>query len=493
MTREAEAEAAKSEFVSLVSHELRTPLTSVKTSLNLLLRGAAGSLSEKVSELLDIALRNLERLIRLVDDLLDLSRIESGRVVTKLAPTSVTEAATKAVDSVEAFAGEREVVIEWEGLDEDLRVAADADRLQQVIVNLVSNAVKFSPMGGRVALRAWRQGDRAVIEVSDQGPGIPPEHLETIFDKFQQLERSSTRRYGGAGLGLAISRTIVEQFGGDLWAESERGSGSRFLVRLRLAEEEPQAVPSPRRVSAGERRVLLVEKDPDLRRVLRAQFESEDWDVLANDRGEAALGRSGLGAVGLILVGLELEDMHGLEFLQRLRRLARCADVPALLVGAGGDERQAVAYGADSWSSGDPDSLIAEAQRLVERPRRRVVLLIEDDPAVRGALARTLRRGGFACLEAAHGEAGIELARLRVPDLVITDVQIPGTDGLGVLREFRDDPKLAGVPAIAVTGHAMSDLSQVVTGLRADLIGKPVDPQVLLGKVELLIGSEGPH
>ncbi|UCF18744.1 MAG: GAF domain-containing protein [Gemmatimonadota bacterium] len=236
MTKEAAAEAAKSEFVSVVSHELRTPLTSIKTSLNLLARGAAGAISDGMVDLLDIALRNLDRLIRLVDDLLDLSRIESGRLVMKLASISLREAARRAMDAVDAFATEREVRLEIADSDRDMLVTADADRLQQVIVNLISNAVKYSPVGGRVGLRWWREGAEALMAVSDEGPGIPENQLETIFDKFRQLEQAATRKVGGAGLGLAISRTIMDQMGGAIWAESEVGRGSRFFVKLNLAE-----------------------------------------------------------------------------------------------------------------------------------------------------------------------------------------------------------------------------------------------------------------
>ncbi len=238
VTREAEAEAAKSEFVAIVSHELRTPLTSVKTSLRLLFEGAAGTVNQQMRGLLEIALRNLDRLIRLVNDLLDLSRIEGGTVTTTLSPVSAGETTSLAVEAVRGFADVRAVVLDWEPGADALLVTADADRLEQVIVNLLSNAIKFSPENARVRLRWWATGKFAVLEVSDEGPGIPADQLETVFEKFRQLEKSATRVHGGAGLGLAISRSIIGTFGGDLWAESEEGQGSRFFVRLRIARGE---------------------------------------------------------------------------------------------------------------------------------------------------------------------------------------------------------------------------------------------------------------
>lgn len=235
VTKEAEAAAAKDEFVSIVSHELRTPLTSIKTSLDLLQRGAAGDVPEDMAELVDVALRNLERLIRLVNDLLDLSRIQSGRIVAELTPVSATEAAARAHEAVRAFADDRGVTLQSEFHQRPIAVMGDADRLEQVFVNLLANAVKFSPPGGVVGLTGRIEGDAALFEVSDQGPGIPADQLETIFDRFSQLEMAATRSHGGAGLGLPISRGIVEHLGGALWAESAPGKGSHFYVRLPLA------------------------------------------------------------------------------------------------------------------------------------------------------------------------------------------------------------------------------------------------------------------
>lgn len=489
VTREAEAEAAKSEFVSLVSHELRTPLTSVKTSLSLLLRGAAGSVSDAASDLLGIALRNLERLIRLVDDLLDLSTVESGRVDVDMSAISLDETARSAVAAVRGFAEEREVRLVWAESDEDVLVLADSDRLQQVIVNLVSNAIKFSPRGKPVELRWWRQGDQAVLQISDQGPGIPADQVERIFDKFHQLDQTSTRKYGGAGLGLSISRTIVDQMGGHMWAESEEGQGACFFVRLRVAREEPQDATVGTSELTRPQAVLLLERDADLQRMFEVGFRDEGWDVFVESKGSAALERLNDLAVGVIAVGLSLQDMHGLEFLQRLRASPRTVDVAALLVGPGGDAGQAASYGADGWVVGDAEGLIDEAKRLVVAPTRRVVLLIEDDPAVRTGLARGLRLAGYACLEAASGEGGLEMARARAPDLVLTDLQIPGKDGLAVIRELRADPDLGDVPAIVFTGRFGSELLQEVESLRAYFLRKPFGTSTVLREVGRLIGA----
>jgi signal transduction histidine kinase len=235
VTLEANAGAAKDEFVSVVSHELRTPLTSIKASLGLLARGAAGPVPEAMEELLDIGLRNLDRLIRMVEDLLDLAKIERGSETLALGTVNAESVTQCALQTVGGLAVERQVTMHARGNASSIEVVAQDDRLEQVLVNVLSNAIKFSPSGGTVEVR-WRLTDEwADCVISDHGPGIPRDQLETIFDKFRQIESASTRQHGGAGLGLAICRQLVEAFGGKIWAESEPGKGARFVVRLRLS------------------------------------------------------------------------------------------------------------------------------------------------------------------------------------------------------------------------------------------------------------------
>jgi signal transduction histidine kinase len=236
VTLDTDAGAAKDEFVSVVSHELRTPLTSIKASLGLLARGAAGPIAEPMQELLDIGLRNLDRLIRMVEDLLDLAKIERGKEHLGLGVVSAETATERALQAVCGLAESRGITLDSRGDASALDVIADPDRLEQVLVNVLSNAIKFSPDRGKVTVY-WRLADAfAECVIADQGPGIPTGQLESIFDKFRQIGTASTRQHGGAGLGLAISRQLVDAFGGRIWAENGLGGGARFVVRLRLGE-----------------------------------------------------------------------------------------------------------------------------------------------------------------------------------------------------------------------------------------------------------------
>jgi signal transduction histidine kinase len=245
VTERAEAERRKSEFVSTVSHELRTPLTSIRGSLGLLDGGAAGPLPDKAASLVRLASSNVERLVRLVNDVLDLQKIDAGRMeyaITAQDPADVVGAAAEGIAGL-AAAAHVDVVTR---VGARAAVRGDRDRLLQVLTNLLSNAIKFSPADAAVVVSASDRTDAAGapmvrFAVEDRGPGIPPDKLALLFQRFRQLDGSDSRRHGGTGLGLAISKTIVEQHGGRVGVESEPGRRTVFWCDL---PADPAAVPA---------------------------------------------------------------------------------------------------------------------------------------------------------------------------------------------------------------------------------------------------------
>jgi len=232
ITREREIDQTKSEFLSIASHELRTPMTSIKGSLDLLLGGFAGEVNEETQELLVIAQGGCERLIRLINDILDLSKIEAGRMQLRMQPMSLLDSVERSVRTIQSYADGFKVKLAVEcDIVPPPDVLGDKDRMDQVVTNLLGNAVKFSPEGGTVTL-SLRCGEKAVeCRVIDHGPGIPSEQAERIFDKFQQVTGQS-RKKGGTGLGLAIARALVQEHGGEIWVESEVGVGSQFVFKI---------------------------------------------------------------------------------------------------------------------------------------------------------------------------------------------------------------------------------------------------------------------
>ena len=235
ITERRAVERMKNEFISEVSHELRTPLTSIRGSLGLLAGGMLGPLPEQGRHMLDIAVSNTDRLVRLLNDILDIERMESGTITLERRDCNAADLTTQATDVMQKMADEAGVTLSTTA--QTAQLYADPDRILQTLTNLLSNAIKFSPRGGTVWLRAERRGYELRFQVEDQGRGMPADKLESIFERFQQVDASDSREKGGTGLGLPICRSIVQQHGGKIWAEGAEGQGSTFSFTLPTAAE----------------------------------------------------------------------------------------------------------------------------------------------------------------------------------------------------------------------------------------------------------------
>jgi PAS domain S-box-containing protein len=339
-TREREVERMKNDFISIVSHELRTPLTSIRGALQLVLgrkvmdtKPSSLTLPPRSIELLNVSLSNTERLIRLINDILDISKIEQGRIQLQcdaLDPVNIYQAASA---EVAAFATTRGIMVQIETPAELPSVYADRDRTVQILVNLISNAIKFSERGQQVLLSAQLCDKFVRFSVRDWGRGIAPEDQQRIFQKFQQLDSSPTRDAGGTGLGLAICKALVEEHGGRIWLEDAMPRGTIFHFTLPLAVDVAEKVDVPRQLKR-QTLVLVVDDDPHVRPLLARLLEKHGFHVATAADGMEALEFVRYKQPDLILLDIKMPDIDGFEVLRQLKDMNHVHPIPVIILTA---------------------------------------------------------------------------------------------------------------------------------------------------------------
>jgi PAS domain S-box-containing protein len=370
ITRLREVDRMKNEFVSTVSHELRTPLTSIRGSVQLVLDVPGSVPDPEHRQLLQIGLNNCERLVRIINDMLDVAKIESGNITLHKKACQVAEIVRQSVQVVEGVARTANVSVDVK-VPANLRpVMVDQDRIVQALVNLLSNAVKFAPPGSTVAVTVTGTAQTITIVVADQGEGIAQENLTRLFRKFHQVDSSSSRKKGGTGLGLSITKALVEQHGGRITVDSEMNKGTRFSITLPAASAEEAASLAP--VAANKdgsarlvvRRVLIVDDDDDFREVMRRQLAHAGYVVLDARDGASALHVARTSKPDVITVDLMMPGLDGWTFIEKLRQEEGLARIPIVVVSGAADASVAGRLPADVVTGGDQSGTELQALRL---------------------------------------------------------------------------------------------------------------------------------
>lgn len=448
ITERRQVEQMKREFISTVSHELRTPLTSISGSLGLVMGGVAGDLPPKAKQLLGIAHKNCERLVRLINDILDLEKAEAGKMDFDVKQVPLAPLVENAIEANRAFGAQFGVGFAYDDLLAGVEVRVDTDRMTQVVTNLLSNAAKFSPRGGEVRIVLLPAGDNAVrVEIRDRGPGIPENFRRRIFQKFAQADSSDTREKGGTGLGLSISKTIVEQLGGRIGFDTELGVGTTFWFELPIVvAEAPAAAPLTAEPAAEDERprVLICEDDPDIANLIGLMLEKRGIasDVALNaDEARQMLADGHYRAMTLDLM---LPDTDGLSFLRSLRADPSGRELPVVVVSAkaGEGRRAGEKDGLDvsDWLQKPIDEnrlLDAVGDAMADHDGGPIkVLHVEDDEdvveLVRMVLGQQAEVTAVGSVEAAR--AAIEAERF---DIVVLDVGLTDGSGLFLLPQLR--------------------------------------------------------
>ena len=509
-----EVEKLKDEFISVVNHELRTPLTSILGSLDLLASGILASRPEKGQKMLQIAANNADRLVRLINDMLDIERIESGKMTLNKRVCEGAELMTTAVDEIRSLATQNNIQLAIVPIS--VRIWADPDRIIQIFTNLLSNAIKFSPEGTTVELTAVvAEGQSApssdgtstsdgtppndglpgsthqvIFQVKDKGRAIPPDKLKTIFDRFQQVDASDSRKRGGTGLGLAVCRSIVQHHGGSIWVESVLEQGSTFFFSLPVL---PPPTPLSNHV-AKQPLVLLCDDDPSVRTVVAAMLEQHNYQAITVGSGQAALAQAITHPPDVILLNLLMPGLSGWETLAALKARSQTRDIPVIILsGLRPEEGNSLHSEVNNWLVKPPDETrLFEAlqQALVSSNKDVQVLIVEDDPDLAQVLITIFERHGITPHHAATGQAGIQLSQQVIPDLLVLDLALPEKDGFAVVDWLRQHNQLCRVPLVIYTAKDLDDTErqQLRLGHTLFLTKGRVSPEEFEHQVMQLIG-----
>jgi len=488
-----EANRHKSVFLASMSHELRTPLNAILGFSELLIDSNNGQFPPATRKrFLEQIHSSGKHLLGLINDILDLSKIEAGQMELRLQTIAVAEVVTQVASTIEPLAAQKKIELRIaEGSAGD--ITADAGKLKQMLLNLVSNGVKFTPEGGMVSIEARRLEDTVELSVTDTGIGIAGGDQERVFHEFQQVDSGVARTQPGTGLGLTLTRRFARLHGGDVRVSSEPGKGSVFTITLPIvARGQDAAIEAPAAFAgapdSSRPLVLVVEDDPAAAELLTRQLERAGFGTDVARTGTDAIEKAMSRKPAAITLDILLPDLDGWEVLTRLKREAATSDIPVVVVSVVDNPELGIALGAlDYFVKPVPaKELISRLSRFKfgrksgQKPR---ILVVDDEAANRDWLKRILEPAGFAVILARGGREAIDLTRSRKPDLVMLDLMMPEVTGFDVVEALRADAATKSTPIMVLTakhltesdirqlnGHVSTILKRGSTGA-SDLLG----------------------
>jgi PAS domain S-box-containing protein len=537
LSRAEAADRAKSEFLANMSHEIRTPMNGVLGMAELL---AKTNLDTRQKTFVDIIVKSGNALLTIINDILDFSKIDAGQMKLRKAAFDLIEAVEDVATLLSSPAAEKDIeLLVRAAPDLPAAVIGDAGRFRQIVTNLVGNAVKFTERGHVFVDIGSEQsaGDEIMISIriEDTGIGIPPEKVETVFDKFSQVDASSTRRHEGTGLGLAITAGLVDLFGGYIDVESEWGKGSVFTVKLPFAIAAARIEPKPLPINVQGARVLVVDDNEVNRRILTEQLGLWGFDGVAAEGGATGFAileaAADLGIkVDAVVLDYHMPDMNGAEVARRLRADSRFVELPIIFLTSmdiSGTEKEFAALNGHahlmkparanllrntvvevvraSRVKQASEAEIARLQKEIEvpppapapAPQRRAadfvdVLVAEDNEVNQIVFTQILQGTGLSFLVVNNGEEAVEAWERHTPRLIMMDVSMPVMNGHQATRLIREKEQGQGhrVPVIGVTAHALeSDRELCLDAGMDDYMSKPISPELLEDKIRQWLGG----
>jgi len=477
--REVErANRMKSEFLASMSHELRTPLNAIIGFSDLLAEQTAGALSPKQQRFVSHIQQGARHLLALINDILDLSKVEAGRLELSRESVPVTAVLADVLTSIRPAAAAKSIAVH-SSIGPDVTVFADRIRFKQILFNLLSNAVKFTPDGGKIWVEAVERRGRLTVSVSDTGLGIPIEEQEAIFDAFHQAGATTKGIKEGTGLGLAITKRLVEEHGGRIWVESEPGKGARLSFTMpaggALAEDA-----APEEAGAGEiwpprdrPLVLIVDDEAPARELLASWLEPEGYQLIMAGSSAEALAKAAEHVPDAITLNMLMPGKGGWDTLYALKKTPVTATIPVIVVTVVDEPKIGLALGAAEY-------LVKPVEKdvLLETVRRHIgpgsngpakVLVVDDEAGTRELLKETLESDGYIPVLAASGKEALEaLAHISV-SAILLDLIMPEMDGFELLLRMKEDPGLRNIPVLVLTAKDLTD--NEIDMLRHETIG----------------------
>lgn len=513
----AKAARHKDEFLASMSHELRTPLTGILALSEALQRQVYGPLTDKQRKSLQSIEESGRHLLELINDILDLSKIEAGKMELQLETINIEDVCQASLRLIRQIAQAKKHNVAYTINPVGLRLRADNRRLKQMLVNLLSNAVKFTPEGGALGLEVVGDAQQQTVHftVWDTGIGIATENMGKLFQAFMQLDSRLARQYSGTGLGLALVSRMAELHGGNVSLESEIGRGSRFTITLPWHETAPTAGTNPLRpwllTSSPLKQALTIEDSPAAAEQITQYLNELQVANVVHPVGLGVVERVLQVQPSIILLDLYLPEQSGWEVLKQLKADPRTRAIPVVIVSVYEDQAQAKALGAAGYlvkpfnrpdiqrvlaevvphlpqGSAPPVLVVAAAPTPASEPPRHHILLAEDNETTIGVMVDLLTAEGYAVSVARDGNIAVTMARQVHPHLILMDVQMPGIDGLEATRLLRRDAEFRQTPIIALTALAMpGDRERCLAAGANEYLTKPVNLPKLFQLIKTLI------
>lgn len=467
-----ELDKLKSQFLANMSHELRTPLNSIIGFSRVMIKGIDGPLNDLQNQDLTTIYNSGQHLLGLINDILDLSKIEARMMEIQPEYTAMNEIIDGVTSSGRGLVKDKPIAIYKEVEDNLPQVYGDPVRLRQVLLNLVSNAAKFTHEGS-ITIRAGRreynpetgEPPRVQIDVIDTGIGVPDDKLDSIFEPFQQVDGSTTRQYGGTGLGLPISSNFIELHGGRMWATSEAGVGSTFSFTIPLHPPEESTGEFEGLDEEDTRPVVLaIDDEPGVLELYERYLEDE-YNIVGLDGARDLLGHISQVGPAAIMLDLNMPEKNGWQALEEIRRHEDTRNIPVIICSIEEEQQRAREAGADAYLVKPvlEDDLLSVLERLLQdgiqqRPPQVNVLIIDGDEEMVQAVIRALNQtAGYTANVASAGYEALQRIQEDPPDAILMDLDLPDMDGYGLLVAMNSHQDTTGIPVLVMADRSLSD------------------------------------